>query len=46
MNFNLLLDYFNNKGKQRFSMETIQEAVNMMNKLIKVNDENVINKNF
>jgi hypothetical protein len=45
MNFNLLLDYFNNKGKQRVSMTKIQDAIEIMNKLIEGNDEN-INHNF
>ncbi len=34
MNFNLLLDYFNNKGKQRISMSKIQEAIEVMKKII------------
>lgn len=34
MNFNLLLDYFNNKGKQRLSMTKIQDAIATMTKII------------
>jgi len=34
MNFNLLLDYFNNKGKHRINVSKIQDAIEIMNKII------------
>ena len=34
MNFNLVLDYFNNKGKQRSSMQKIKDAIEIMKKII------------
>lgn len=36
MNFNLVLDYFNNKGKQRDSQAKIQEALDIMEEIIKM----------
>jgi hypothetical protein len=37
MNFNLVLDYFNNKGKQRDSQDIIVRAIKTMNKIIDSN---------
>jgi hypothetical protein len=37
MNFNLVLDYFNNKGKQRDSQDVIVRAIKTMNKIIDSN---------
>jgi hypothetical protein len=39
MNFNLVLDYFNNKGKQRDSQAKIQEALDIMEEIIKIKDK-------
>lgn len=33
MNFNLVLDYFNNKGKQRSNIERIKEALDIMEEI-------------
>ena len=38
-NFNYLLDYFINKGKERNSIEIIEKAVEEMDKIINENDE-------
>ena len=41
MNFNLVLDYFNNKGKQRDSQAKIQEALDIMEEIIKMKSKKV-----
>ena len=45
MNFNIALDYFMRKEKQRYSVTAVQNAINDMDKMMNIENEDIFEKN-